>query len=207
MFSCNKLLPNLLLAAAIFSTPVLMSHTDSPLANQAWAEKGGNGNGGGNGRGGEQNGKADGKQGLGQQNKADKQAQKAERQSAKAEARQDKLGDDPKSIASALGRLNAAHASPTARANASPTSAVGMIATYEAAVRGTQTEAETGDNEDDLASAAANEVEALAAAANKSIDDYDTISGAVNDMLGIDSAATETEAGADATDETETTAL
>ncbi|MBR0673655.1 hypothetical protein GXW76_20955 [Roseomonas soli] len=37
-------------------------------------------------------------------------------------------------MASALGALNAAHASPTARANAAPNSRVGQIASYERAM-------------------------------------------------------------------------
>lgn len=217
MSSKKKLLPNLLLASALISAPVLLSHSDSPLANIAWAEKGGNGGGnsggnaGGNGgnRGGEKGsaGKSAGKQGLGQQNKADKQAQKAERQAAKAEAKQGKLGKDPKSISSTLGRLNAAHASATARANASPTSAVGMIASYEAAVRDTQDLAAAGASEDELAAAAEVEAEALAAAANKSIEaDYDTVSQAVNDMLGLSSEPnTDTSAEEDSTSDTNET--
>jgi hypothetical protein len=43
-------------------------------------------------------------------------------------------GADYGALASALGALNAAHASPTARANAAPESQVGLIAAYEQAM-------------------------------------------------------------------------
>ena len=71
--------------------------------------------------------------------------------------------------ASALGSLNAAHASPTARANASPRSRVGQIAAYEGAIAA-----------DDLQAAA----ESLASAANKEID-ADVVA-AVNGLLGLE---------------------
>lgn len=70
-----------------------------------------------------------------------------------------------------LGRLNAAHASPTARANAAPNSAVGQIASYERDVQ-----------EGDLESAAAS----FAEAANKDI--VEPVVHAVNQLLGIDDA-------------------
>lgn len=71
--------------------------------------------------------------------------------------------------ASALGSLNAAHASATARAKASPNSQVGRIAAYEGALAA-----------DDLQAAA----EALASAANKEID-ADVVA-AVNGLLSLD---------------------
>ena len=71
--------------------------------------------------------------------------------------------------ASSLGRLNAAHASPNARANAAPHSAVGLLGQYVDAVEA-----------DDLEAAAA----ALAAAANKDIDL--AVVGAVDDLLGLE---------------------
>ena len=87
--------------------------------------------------------------------------------------------------------MNAAHASPTARANAAPHSAVGRIATYEEAVNETLT-AEEAYNEDPTNQALLetyqqsylDQEEALAAAANKDIDEE--VAQAVNEMLGID---------------------
>jgi hypothetical protein len=71
--------------------------------------------------------------------------------------------------ASSLGRLNAAHASATAREHAAPHSAVGLIGQYADAIAA-----------GDLEAAAA----ALAAAANKDIDL--AVVGAVNDLLDIE---------------------
>jgi hypothetical protein len=62
--------------------------------------------------------------------------------------------------ASTLGSLNAAHASPTARANAAPNSAVGAIAAFASAV-----ESEELTDEERVEAAA----QALASKANKSI--------------------------------------
>ena len=90
-----------------------------------------------------------------------------------------------------LGCLNAAHASPTARANAAPHSADGRIATYEEAVNETLA-AEQAFNEDptcqalleDYQQAYLDQEEALTAAANKEIDE--DVAQAVDEMLGID---------------------
>jgi len=45
------------------------------------------------------------------------------------------LGNNHRAVASSLGRLNAAHASPNARLHAASNSVVGLLATYEAAVK------------------------------------------------------------------------
>jgi hypothetical protein len=94
------------------------------------------------------------------------------------------------STSSKLGRLNAAHASPTARSNAAPHSAVGRIATYEEAVNETLA-AEQAHKEDptnqsllEYQQAYLDQEEALAAAANKDIDE--DVAQAVNGLLGID---------------------
>ena len=80
--------------------------------------------------------------------------------------------------ASALGSLNAAHASSTARDNAAPNSRVGRIASYEDSI----TSYKDSDfmDEEDLQAAA----ESLASAANKSIDS--DVVAAVNDLLDIE---------------------
>jgi len=103
------------------------------------------------------------------------------------------------SISSKLGRLNAAHASATARANAAPHSAVGRIAAYEVAVYERQNaqmqlealqEVTTATPEEIAAAqavvdeAAQFEMETLSAAANKNIDEE--VVQAINELLGIE---------------------
>ncbi|HEB96032.1 MAG TPA: hypothetical protein ENI96_06350 [Sedimenticola thiotaurini] len=121
-------------------------------------------------------------------------------------------GRDHGATASSLGRLNAAHASATARAHAAPNSAVGMIAEYERAEYASRYAAEKAADaeqayqealndpdisEEELAGlagaaeqaaqeaeeAAETAAEALAAAANKEV--TDEVVAAVNDLLGI----------------------
>ena len=77
------------------------------------------------------------------------------------------------------GKLNAAHASPTARLNAAPNSAVGQIAAYEEAKKAALL---SGDEEEIQA---ANDL--LKELTNKEIDE-DTIA-ALDDLLGIDAPA------------------
>ncbi len=110
-------------------------------------------------------------------------------------------GKSKGSISSKLGRLNAAHASATARENAAPHSAVGRIATYEEAVFARQDrqdelqelldDPQATEEELDAARAAVEdaaqlEVETLSAAANKNVDVE--VAQAVNELLGIDPA-------------------
>ena len=91
------------------------------------------------------------------------------------------------SKSSALGNLNAAHASPTARANASPNSMVGLIAAYAAEAQ-TMTTAEAQ--------------EALGAISNKSSYDAELDAEAVdaevvaevNEMLGVENLGEEEQA-------------
>jgi hypothetical protein len=110
---------------------------------KAWA-KNGNGNGGGKGNGnGNGNANANGH---------DKTA------SAKSGAGDDGSFDDDDDTASAseLGALNAAHASPTALANASPNSRVGKIAAYkEAAIEAIANDPAVADAQADLDAAKA----------------------------------------------------
>ncbi len=93
-------------------------------------------------------------------------------------------------LGSALGNLNAAHASETARSHAAPNSMVGQIAAYEremqaaidsynAATLGNNTTAQQAS----LAAMAA-AVQGLAAVANKDV--TDDVVRSVNDLLGID---------------------
>lgn len=97
---------------------------------------GGNGNGGnGNGNGGNGNSAKSEKSGGSSKSKSDKSTAKAEKskktvKKAKKKPVTEELGVSP----SELGALNAAHASPTALANAAPNSRVGRIAAYKAAV-------------------------------------------------------------------------
>jgi hypothetical protein len=83
-------------------------------------------------------------------------------------------------MASQLGSLNAAHASPVARANAAPNSRVGQIAAYEQATLAAR-EAET---EEDMMAFEQAAAEALAAASNKNNSDADVVA-AVDGLLGI----------------------
>jgi hypothetical protein len=99
---------------------------------------GGNGNGNGNGNGGNGgngNSAKSEKSGGSSKSKSDKSTAKAEKskktvKKAKKKPVAEELGVSP----SELGALNAAHASPTALANAAPNSRVGRIAAYKAAV-------------------------------------------------------------------------
>ena len=88
--------------------------------------------------------------------------------------------DEPHArAADLLGNLNAAHASPNARANAAPNSMVGQIATYEASMR--QAMAISDPNRRDAAVIAAREQ--LALAANKPL--TSDVIQQVDAMLGI----------------------
>ncbi|MBL8696817.1 MAG: hypothetical protein JNK67_00505 [Alphaproteobacteria bacterium] len=92
---------------------------------------------------------------------------------------------DRRSISAALGALNAAHASPTARANAAPNSRVGRIAAYEDAMHVAlampeATPAQRAAKADAIAAARAQE---LAAAANKPISP--AVVARVDSLLGL----------------------
>lgn len=201
------------LALAVLTAPLAVNLLGHSSHGVALAAKGGNG--GGNGHGG-----GPGNNGKGNAFGHDRQGQET-RGNGKARSHSDNLGNSRGRITSTLGRLNAAHASTNARANASPHSAVGRVAAYEAAARVNaavttlndpdSTQAQIDAARETLATlgldpssppspeeAATAEVEALAAAANKSIaplgpdDDQDgnmvsdAIQGRVNALLGLD---------------------
>ena len=167
---------------------------------------GGNGNGAGNGNGGGNS--------AGHGHSADARGEAAHGQTHNAGLGHQKQGytedvsaakSKSKSVsANQLGRLNAAHASPTARAHAAPNSAVGRIAAYEAAVYQRQdvqleleslledenaTHQQIEDAQLAVEEAAQLEVETLSAAANKEINE--DVAHAVNEMLGIESLDSE----------------
>ena len=92
------------------------------------------------------------------------------------------LGNDHKAVSAKLGRLNAAHASATARANASPNSAVGLLGQYEAAVNA----ARDAISEEERADLEQTAIEILGQAANKELNEE--VVSAVDALLGIESA-------------------
>jgi hypothetical protein len=181
-----------LLGAALTAAPVGVD-PDSHFLNGkiAFAKNGGggNGNGGGNG-GGNGNGNAGGiGNGLGNSANADRGLSKG-------------TDDDSEpgghgALASSLGALNAAHASPNALDNASPNSRVGRIATYGKVVEAEDTLADPNATEEEKAAAqaflddlglgdlTAEEAEraALEDAANKTV--TDKIMDAVNSLLDL----------------------
>ncbi|SHJ39196.1 hypothetical protein SAMN02745165_02284 [Malonomonas rubra DSM 5091] len=188
----------LFLFALFVLAPYSLSFDTGKLVTADAFAKGGNGNGNGNGNGGG-NGN-----GVGNSNGHSHGPSHGNGLGAAKES--GSLGKAEKNIASAskLGRLNAAHASATARANASPNSAVGRIAAYEAAVYGRmdaqsqlealQSDPSTPQAELDAALTAVEvavqaEMETLAAAANKDVDQ--DVAQAVNDLLGIDEGTEE----------------
>ena len=225
-----------LIAAVLAIAPLNFAGGDlSPGYRSAVAKGGGNGgagNGGGHGNAGGQGGGlagSDGGRGHGRGMAGSRGSDKGSRGgwgfgfgrdkpgkgAAVADRSEDDghgLGNNHGAVASALGRLNAAHASPTARAHAAPHSAVGMIAAYEQAEYASRDAAgkadaaeqayqEALDDPDvseeeraglaeaaELAAQEAREAaevaaEALAAAANKEV--TDEVVAAVNDLLGI----------------------
>jgi hypothetical protein len=85
-------------------------------------------------------------------------------------------------VAGALGSLNAAHASPTARANAAANSRVGQIATYERQF----TDAQKIQDPAQRAAALAEARMTLERAANKPV--TDDVIAQVNALLGLEPA-------------------
>lgn len=133
-----KILRACSLSLALAGSAALVLSTAMPTPVYAGNGKGnGNGNGGnGNGgNGGNGNSAKSEKSGGASKSKSDKSTVKAEKskktvKKAKKKTVAEDLGVSP----SELGALNAAHASPTALANAAPNSRVGRIAAYKAAV-------------------------------------------------------------------------
>jgi hypothetical protein len=85
-------------------------------------------------------------------------------------------------LASALGALNAAHASPTARQNAAPNSRVGMIAAYEDRVMAALANPTLSPTQL-RAEIAAARAEELTAAANRPV--TRAVAERVDDLLGL----------------------
>ena len=119
-----------LIAVALGAAPIGLDDNFTPEIKSAFAKGGGN-SGGGNSGGGN-----NGNQGGGHANNGngngfghDKGIGNGHNKGLDAESTHTNGG----SLASALGNLNAAHASPTALANANPDSMVGLIAIYAAA--------------------------------------------------------------------------
>ena len=150
--------------------------TFSPVAAEAWAGNG-NGNGNGNGKGGDH--------GKGNANGHDK-------------AKHENHGSE----SSKLGALNAAHASETALANASPNSRVGKIAAYKEAELAAKTAAADAAAADQAVADAQADLDA-AIAANADDDplndvDQETLDGLSQDVADAEAAAAETDAVAQA---------
>lgn len=205
----SKKLCIFLIAFLFAVTPYAFDFTSGTWVASTALAKSDNGNGGGNGNGnGNGNGGGHGNgHGNSSAEVSDNQTQGQAHEHSHGlglglEKQTNKKGLDEinakGSIASKLGRLNAAHASATARANAAPHSAVGRIAAYETAVyerqaAQTQLEAllEANAPAEQIAGAQAAvekaaqlEVETLSAAANKNIDKG--VVEAVNELLGIE---------------------
>ena len=119
----SKFAATLALGSAFLVTPALLDPASPFAIDSAFAGKGGNGNGGGN-SGGNGNGNGNGNGGSA---KASGSHGNSGNKVAKAE-KATKVNHG--ATASKLGALNAAHASATAFADASPNSRVGRIAAY-----------------------------------------------------------------------------
>lgn len=141
---------------------------------------GGGAGGPGNGNGGEHGGRGGGND-FGQGVAAAARGDNAGR----GEGRGGGEGGDRGALAAQLGALNAAHASPTARANAAPNSRVGMIATYERAMLAAL--ALPGTNPQQIAArneAIADALASLEAAANRGPVTAEVVAE-VNALLGL----------------------
>lgn len=168
------------LLLALTATPIITQQiTGFDLGNQAQA-KGGNGGGNGGGNSGGHGNSASAGHGNGHGfGHDDNSPERSATAGSHGLGNGKGLGNNQKSVAATLGRLNAAHASATARAHASPHSAVGLIAQYEAAVHAAR-EASTAEEQAELEQTA---MDFLGQAANKEINE--AVVSAVNDLLGI----------------------
>lgn len=191
-----SILSTITLLIALIAAPVITQQiTGFDLGNQALAKGGdgggnggGNGNGNGNGNGGSNGNSASAGHGKGNGNgnafgHGDNGPGKSATANSNGLGNGKGLGNNQKSVAATLGRLNAAHASATARAHASLNSAVGLIAQYEAAVYAAR-EAATEEEQAALEQTA---MGFLGQAANKEINEE--VVSAVNDLLGIEPEA------------------
>ena len=190
------------LALALVAAPLQLNpKTMAPAYSMAFAKGGGGGGGGGHG-GGHGNGvgggadKADGKAVKGPDDARATRATKEDESAGgtKGKATQAETNSGAKSnIAAKLGNLNAAHASPTARAHASANSMVGRIAAYERTMK----EAQAIDDPAQHAAKVAEARTMLEATANKPV--TDDVVGRVNGLLGLDTtSSTPTSNGATA---------
>ncbi|MBR9868240.1 MAG: hypothetical protein GYB20_13330 [Oceanospirillales bacterium] len=176
------------LLIALTAAPVITQQiTGFDLGNQALAKGGdGGGNGGsnGNGNGGSNGNSASAGHGNGNAfGHYDNGPGKSATANSHGPGNGKGLGNNQKSVAATLGRLNAAHASETARAHASLNSAVGLIAQYEAAVYAAR-EAATEEEQAELEQTA---MGFLGQAANKEINEE--VVSAVNALLSIEPEA------------------
>ncbi|WP_372597252.1 hypothetical protein [Amphritea sp.] len=187
-----SILSTITLLIALIAAPVITQQiTGFDLGNQALAkggDGGGNGGGNGNGNGGSNGNSASAGHGKGNGNgnafgHGDNGPGKSATANSNGLGNGKGLGNNQKSVAATLGRLNAAHASATARAHASLNSAVGLIAQYEAAVYAAR-EAATEEEQAALEQTA---MGFLGQAANKEINEE--VVSAVNDLLGIEPEA------------------
>lgn len=185
-----SILSTITLLIALIAAPVITQQiTGFDLGNQALAKGGdGGGNGNGNGNGGSNGNSASAGHGKGNGNgnafgHGDNGPGKSATANSNGLGNGKGLGNNQKSVAATLGRLNAAHASATARAHASLNSAVGLIAQYEAAVYAAR-EAATEEEQAALEQTA---MGFLGQAANKEINEE--VVSAVNDLLGIEPEA------------------
>ncbi len=200
----SKFTATLALGAAFLVTPALLDPASPFAIDSAFAGKGGNGNGGGNGGGNGNGGSAKASGSHGNSGNKVAKAEKATKVNHGA-------------TASKLGALNAAHASATAFANASPNSRVGRIAAYGEA---SAAAAESGEAllaaQDQLASlneTVTNYNMALAdvtAAEEKLAEDAPALQAIVDDLSATDdakaAAAAELQDLNDAIDTAQTTA-
>ena len=180
-----------IIALSFSAVPVGLDHNFTPKIDAAFAKGGGGGgggNGGGNGGGhGGSHGGGHASHGNGNGLGHDKGHGNGHGKGHDAEGAHNGHGGK----ASALGNLNAAHASPTAMANASSKSMVGLIATYAAHAQ-TMTTVEAQ--------------QALGAISNKSSHDSELdadvvdaeVVAQVNAMLGVENSDTGQDGNAEA---------
>lgn len=194
------LLSSTTLAFTLTVTPIISQQlTGLNLGSIAIAKDGG-GNGGGNsgGNGGNNNGNKGSSQGNGNAFGLGNSVQgKSNKSASQGFNSNNGLGNDHKAVSAKLGRLNAAHASATARENASQNSAVGLLAQYEKTVY----EAREATSEKKRAELEQSAMDILGQAANKEINEE--VITAVNVLLGIEPEIAP-EADTDNNSETET---
>jgi len=180
-----------LVAVVLSAAPVGLGSDYAPEIKSAFAKGGGGGAGGGGGNAGGNGGGHGGSNGVGHSSHGNGNGfghDKGPGNDHDVDAASNNHGEK----ASALGNLNAAHASPTAMANASSNSTVGLIAAYAQAVKAGQI------------TTTAEAQQALGAISNKSSQDEElgvdavdavdaAVVAAVNELLGIENFDAEAE--------------